>query len=182
MSCLGIRDGFRNWLPTRRAPSGEILGSLRAVMQFAPCGDVVSGRVSGVHHPLSCERPPSSLAVIQPAIYWYVVTGADVRSGRDFGEMGAQDGMKRTQTTTVVKLKQARRPTVADIIDRVLDKGIVIEHQVDRVSLSGIDVPITVHTHVVVASLDTYLQYAEPLSKAGFVGGSDTWLDKLSGP
>lgn len=64
---------------------------------------------------------------------------------------------------TVVNLIEARRPTVADVIDRVLDKGVVIEYGVDRVSVSGIDLLLAVNARCVVASLDTYLEYAEPL-------------------
>lgn len=90
--------------------------------------------------------------------------------------------MKKAPTTTLVHLKQARRPTVADVLDRVLDKGIVIEYQVDRVSLSGIDLPVTVDARFVVASLDTYLEYAEPLSRTGVPGGSGAWLHELSRP
>ena len=47
----------------------------------------------------------------------------------------------------------------ADVLDRVLDKGIVIDAWV-RVSLVGIDL-ITVEARVVVASIDTYLKYSE---------------------
>jgi hypothetical protein len=46
-----------------------------------------------------------------------------------------------------------------DVLDRVLDKGIVIDAWV-RVSLVGIDL-ITVEARVVVASIDTYLKYSE---------------------
>ncbi len=46
-----------------------------------------------------------------------------------------------------------------EILDRVLDKGIVIDAWV-RVSLVGIDL-LTVEAHVVVASVATYLQYGE---------------------
>jgi Gas vesicle protein len=76
--------------------------------------------------------------------------------------LGASDGMKRAPSTAVVRVKQARRPTVADVIDRVLDKGIVVEYHVNRVSLSGIDLPVAVDARVVVVSLDTYLDYADP--------------------
>lgn len=57
----------------------------------------------------------------------------------------------------------ARRPTVADVIDRVLDKGVVIEYRLERVTVTGIDLLVTVDARCVVASLDTYLEYAEPL-------------------
>jgi hypothetical protein len=50
-----------------------------------------------------------------------------------------------------------------DVLDRVLDKGIVIDARV-RVSLVGIDL-ITVEARVVVASIDTYLKYSEAVSQ-----------------
>ena len=76
--------------------------------------------------------------------------------------------MKKRQDT-VVKRIHIRHPTATDIIDRVLDKGIVIDCHVDRVSVSGIDLPVTVDVRYVVASFDTYLEYAEPLRKAGLL-------------
>jgi hypothetical protein len=49
--------------------------------------------------------------------------------------------------------------SVIDVLDRVLDKGIVIDAWV-RVSLVGIDL-ITIEARVVVASIATYLQYSD---------------------
>ena len=49
--------------------------------------------------------------------------------------------------------------SLVDVLDRVLDKGIVVDAWV-RISLVGIDL-ITVEARVVVASIDTYLKYAE---------------------
>src|SRR5512134_3402966 len=49
--------------------------------------------------------------------------------------------------------------SLVDVLDRVLDKGIVIDAWV-RISLVGIDL-ITIEARVVVASIDTYLKYAE---------------------
>ena len=54
--------------------------------------------------------------------------------------------------------------SLIDVLDRVLDKGIVIDAWV-RVSLVGIDL-ITVEARVVVASIDTYLKYSEAVGKA----------------
>ena len=51
--------------------------------------------------------------------------------------------------------------SLIDVLDRVLDKGIVIDAWV-RISLVGIDL-ITVEARVVVASIDTYLRYAEAI-------------------
>ena len=49
--------------------------------------------------------------------------------------------------------------SLIDVLDRVLDKGIVIDAWV-RVSLVGIDL-ITVEARVVVASIETYIKYSE---------------------
>jgi hypothetical protein len=49
--------------------------------------------------------------------------------------------------------------SLIDVLDRVLDKGIVIDAYV-RVSLVGIDL-VTVEARVVVASIETYLRYSE---------------------
>jgi hypothetical protein len=49
--------------------------------------------------------------------------------------------------------------SLIDVLDRVLDKGIVIDAWV-RISLIGIDL-ITVEARVVVASIDTYVHLAE---------------------
>jgi hypothetical protein len=65
--------------------------------------------------------------------------------------------------------------SLIDVLDRVLDKGIVIDAWV-RVSLVGIDL-ITVEARVVVASIDTYLKYSEavgsvaPVSKPALSDG-----------
>jgi len=49
--------------------------------------------------------------------------------------------------------------SLIDVLDRVLDKGMVIDAWV-RISLVGIDL-ITVEARVVVASIETYLRYAD---------------------
>jgi gas vesicle structural protein len=65
--------------------------------------------------------------------------------------------------------------SLIDVLDRVLDKGIVIDAWV-RVSLVGIDL-ITVEARIVVASIETYLKYSEavgqiaPVSKAAAIEG-----------
>ena len=48
---------------------------------------------------------------------------------------------------------------LAEVFDRILDKGIVIDAWV-RVSLLGLEV-LTVEARVVIASVETYLKYAE---------------------
>jgi hypothetical protein len=48
---------------------------------------------------------------------------------------------------------------LAEVLDRILDKGIVIDAWV-RVSLLGLEV-LTVEARVVIAGVETYLKYAE---------------------
>ncbi len=55
--------------------------------------------------------------------------------------------------------------SLIDVLDRVLDKGIVIDAYV-RVSLVGIDL-VSVEARIVVASVDTYLKYAEAIGMTG---------------
>ncbi len=49
--------------------------------------------------------------------------------------------------------------SLAEVVDRILDKGIVIDAWV-KISLVGIEL-ITIEARVVVASVETYLKYAE---------------------
>jgi gas vesicle structural protein len=51
--------------------------------------------------------------------------------------------------------------TLIDVLDRVLDKGIVIDAWA-RMSVVGIDL-VTLEMKVVVASIDTYLMYSDRL-------------------
>lgn len=54
--------------------------------------------------------------------------------------------------------KSTDSSSLAEVIDRILDKGIVID-AFARVSLVGIEV-ITVEARIVIASVDTWLRYA----------------------
>jgi len=53
--------------------------------------------------------------------------------------------------------------SLAEVLDRVLDKGIVVDAWA-RVSLVGIEI-LTIEARVVVASVDTFLHYAEEITK-----------------
>ncbi|HEX6906956.1 MAG TPA: gas vesicle structural protein GvpA [Terriglobales bacterium] len=62
-----------------------------------------------------------------------------------------------------------------DVLDRVLDKGIVIDAWI-RFQLAGLDL-ITIDARVVVASIETYINYAESLR-----GTSGVWLPQAASP
>ena len=55
--------------------------------------------------------------------------------------------------------------SLADVIDRILDKGVVIDVWV-RVSLVGIEL-LVVEARIVLASVETYLKYAEAVGLTG---------------
>jgi|SRR5579862_4275613 len=66
--------------------------------------------------------------------------------------------------TTQSALSRAPRPSsLADVLDLILDKGLVIDAYV-RVSALGIEV-LTIDARVVVASVDTYLRFAEAVNR-----------------
>ncbi len=55
--------------------------------------------------------------------------------------------------------KSTSSSSLVEVIDRVLDKGVVIDAWV-RVSLVGIEL-LAIEARVVVASVETWLKYAE---------------------
>ena len=52
---------------------------------------------------------------------------------------------------------------LADVIETILDKGLVVDAYV-RVSLVGIEV-LTIDARIVIASVDTYLRFAEAVNR-----------------
>jgi len=57
--------------------------------------------------------------------------------------------------------KAAASSSIVEVVDRILDKGVVIDVWV-RVSLVGIEI-LTIQARVVIASVETFLKYAEAL-------------------
>jgi hypothetical protein len=70
-------------------------------------------------------------------------------------------------------LERPRPSGPADVVEVILDKGIVIDAYV-RVSLVGIELP-TVDARIVAASVDTYLRFAEATNRLDLFeqGGKD---------
>ena len=69
-------------------------------------------------------------------------------------------------------LERLHGVSMIDVIDRVLDKGIVIDYWA-RVSVLGIDLLTGIEARVIVASIDTYVQYADR------IGRTDTLARRL---
>jgi hypothetical protein len=60
-------------------------------------------------------------------------------------------------------LERPRPSGLADVIEVILDKGLVIDAYV-RVSLIGIEI-LTIDARIVIASVDTYLRFAEAVGR-----------------
>lgn len=69
---------------------------------------------------------------------------------------------------------------LADVVEVILDKGIVIDAYV-RVSLVGIEL-LTVDARIVIASVDTYLRFAEATNRLDLMeNGGGKPLDEFIG-
>jgi gas vesicle structural protein len=70
-------------------------------------------------------------------------------------------------------VKRGSASSLADVVELILDKGLVIDAFV-RVSLVGIEL-ITIDARIVVASVDTYLRFAEATNRLDLdqKGGKD---------
>jgi hypothetical protein len=62
--------------------------------------------------------------------------------------------------------------SLADVIDIILDKGLVIDAYV-RVSLIGIEI-LTIDARIVIASVDTYLRFAEAVNRLDIQASDDS--------
>ena len=69
-----------------------------------------------------------------------------------------------TRGTASNYLQRAPSPSgLADVIDLILDKGLVIDAYV-RIAVIGIEL-ITIDARIVIASVDTYLRFAEAVNR-----------------
>jgi hypothetical protein len=69
---------------------------------------------------------------------------------------------RRLKEKTMAKvMKSTDSSSLAEVVDRILDKGIVIDAWA-KVSLVGIEL-LSIEARVVIASVETYLKYAEAI-------------------
>ena len=69
-------------------------------------------------------------------------------------------------------IERPRPSGLADVLEVILDKGIVIDAYV-RVSLIGIEI-LTVDARIVIASVDTYLRFAEAVNRLDIAANDDS--------
>lgn len=79
-------------------------------------------------------------------------------------------------------LERPAPSSLADVVDTILDKGLVIDIYI-RVSLVGIEL-LTIDARIVVASVDTYLRFAEAVNRLDLketeVGGIPELVENVS--
>ncbi|HWC21744.1 MAG TPA: gas vesicle protein GvpJ [Flexivirga sp.] len=77
-------------------------------------------------------------------------------------------------------LERPSPSSLADVVEVILDKGIVIDAYV-RVSLVGIEL-LTIDARIVIASVDTYLRFAEATNRLDLIAhGGGKPLDEFIG-
>ena len=84
-----------------------------------------------------------------------------------------------THGTSSNYLQRAPSPSgLAEVLDVILDKGLVIDAYV-RVSLVGIEV-LTIDARIVIASVDTYLRFAEAVQRLDLTETAVSGLPELT--
>jgi gas vesicle structural protein len=76
------------------------------------------------------------------------------------------------QATSRGYLERPRPSGLADVIEVILDKGLVIDAYV-RVSLIGIEI-LTIDARIVIASVDTYLRFAQAVNRLDITQSDDS--------
>ena len=85
-----------------------------------------------------------------------------------------------THGTASNYLQRAPSPSgLADVVDLILDKGLVIDAYI-RVAVIGIEL-ITIDARIVIASVDTYLRFAEQVNRLDLSQTEVAGLKELRG-
>ena len=84
-----------------------------------------------------------------------------------------------TQTSSTGLVDRPSASGLADVLDTILDKGMVIDAYV-RVSLVGIEL-LTIDARIVVASVDTYLRFAEAVNRLDLTKQEKDLTDVIGG-
>jgi gas vesicle structural protein len=85
-----------------------------------------------------------------------------------------------THGTASNYLQRAPSPSgLVDVVDLILDKGLVIDAYI-RISVIGIEL-ITIDARIVIASVDTYLRFAEAVNRLDLTQTEAAGLKELRG-
>jgi gas vesicle structural protein len=85
-----------------------------------------------------------------------------------------------THGTASNYLQRAPSPSgLVDVVDLILDKGLVIDAYI-RISVIGIEL-VTIDARIVIASIDTYLRFAEAVNRLDLTQTEAAGLAELRG-
>ena len=85
-----------------------------------------------------------------------------------------------TRGTASNYLQRAPSPSgLADVVDLILDKGLVFDAYV-RIAVIGIEL-VTIDARIVIASVDTYLRFAEAVNRLDLTQTEAAGLKELRG-
>ena len=85
-----------------------------------------------------------------------------------------------TRGTASNYLQRAPSPSgLADVVDLILDKGLVIDAYI-RIAVIGIEL-VTIDARIVIASVDTYLRFAEQVNRLDLTQTEAAGLAELRG-
>jgi hypothetical protein len=83
-----------------------------------------------------------------------------------------------TRGTASNYLQRAPSPSgLADVVDLILDKGLVIDAYI-RIAVIGIEL-VTIDARIVIASVDTYLRFAEAVNRLDLTLTETAGIDEL---
>jgi hypothetical protein len=101
-----------------------------------------------------------------------------VNNGGNSAQGGDDSVAIATRGTASNYLQRAPSPSgLADVLDVILDKGLVIDAYV-RVSVIGIEV-VTIDARIVIASVDTYLHFAEAVNRLDLTQTETAGIEEL---
>jgi hypothetical protein len=90
------------------------------------------------------------------------ITGASLRIVKFLSEKALlSPNLKERRKIKMAVQTSMASSGLAEVLDRILDKGLVLDAWV-RVSLLGLEI-LTIEARVVIASVETYLKYAEAI-------------------
>jgi hypothetical protein len=90
------------------------------------------------------------------------ITGASLRLVKFLSEKAPlSPNLKERRKLKMAVQTSMASSGLAEVLDRILDKGLVLDAWV-RVSLLGLEI-LTIEARVVIASVETYLKYAEAI-------------------
>ena len=139
----------------------------RQALRRVECGDLAPADIERLGRALmdletTFDELTEHFGVVPQDLYLPLDLDAPAPTGTDARPPSPSE-TRRTRSTMSTASRAPRPSSLADVLEVVLDKGIVIDAYV-RVSLVGIEL-LTIDARIVIASVDTYLRFAEAVNR-----------------